>query len=232
MLLSQLAIGWTNDYRDREHDRLHQPAKPVPAGLVPARLLPWAASAAVAASLAVGVPLGALPLLFLVAGTAAGLAYDLGLKDTRLSWLPYVVALSVLPPFVWASLDVFRDEFLWLYPVAAPLAVAAHLANVLPDLETDTAAGRRSLAVALGRDGSLRLLAGCLVAPLAVLALSLLWLAYETSLLLPGLVVYLLLASAALVLLRRGSGRRGDVGAFRLVVLVSVLFAAGWLAAV
>ena len=142
------------------------------------------------------------------------------------------MALSVLPPFVWASLDVFRDEFLWLYPVAAPLAVAAHLANVLPDLETDAAAGRRSLAVVLGRDGSLRLLAGCLVAPLAVLALSLLWLAYETSLLLPGLVVYLLLASAALVLLRRGSGRRGAVGAFRIVVLASVLFAAGWLAAV
>ena len=231
MLASQLAIGWTNDYRDREHDRVFQPSKPVPAGLVEARLLPWASVAAVTAALGLGAALGLLPLTFLIVGTGAGLAYDFGLKDARLSWLPLVVGLAVLPPFVWASLDVFREEFLWLYPVASPLAVAVHLANALPDLEGDARAGRGGVVVRLGRAGALRLLGACLAAPVALLGLSLLRLEYEAAVLLPAAAGYGLLLAAAGFAYRR-PGREAAVWAFRLVVAASVIFAGGWLAAV
>ncbi len=231
MLLSQLTIGWTNDYRDREHDRLYQPWKPVPSGRVAAPLLAWASLLAALASLGVGASLGMLPLLFLILGTGAGLAYDFGVKDTRLSWLPFVVALAVLPAFVWVSLDAFRDDFLWLYPIAAPLTVGAHVANLLPDIDGDATAGRSSIAVRLGRDGALRLLAVCLAVPLLLLALSLPWLDYEAPLLLVVLAGYGVLAAAGSLAYRR-PGREAAVWAFRLVILAAVLFAAGWLAAV
>ena len=228
MLLSQLAIGWTNDYRDRDADRLYQPSKPVPSGLVDSRWLPKACVLVLMGSLAVGVTLGVVPLALLVVGTAAGLAYDFGVKDTRWSWLPYVVALAVLPPFVWSALDLFRRDFLWLYAVGPPLAVAAHVANVLPDIDADRAAGRRGIGVVLGRSRALALLAVCMLAPLVVLAVTALWVRYDAAVLAVTVAVYVALAGAAAAAYR---GRR-EALAFRCVVLAAVVFAGGWLAAV
>jgi len=51
MLLSQLAIGWSNDYLDRGRDSLFQPAKPVAAGVVDPRVLPPLVVAVLATSL-------------------------------------------------------------------------------------------------------------------------------------------------------------------------------------
>jgi 4-hydroxybenzoate polyprenyltransferase len=230
MLLSQLAIGWLNDYRDREHDRVYQPGKPIPAGRLDPRPLPFASALAAAGALASGVPLGPLPLLFLVIGTGAGLAYDFGLKDTRWSPLPFVAAMAVLPAFVWTSLDIFRVEFLWLYLIASPLALAAQVANALPDIETDAAAGRRSIAVVLGIRKANSLVALCLAATQLLTVLSLLWLDYG------GWAVPLVIVPVP-GLIRASASRnrfsRGDlVWNFRLVAVTSVIFAAGWLAAV
>ena len=231
MLGSQLAIGWMNDYLDREHDRAQQPSKPVPSGLVAARLLPSASIAALAVALAAGLALGPLPLLFLVIGTAAGLAHDFGVKDTRLSALPFAVGIGVLPPFVWSALDVYRPELLVLYVVGTPLAVAAHLANVLPDIETDTALGRRSIAVALGRGRTLALLAGCLASPPLLVVATLPFVDYDVPLLAATVAGYLALVCTAM-LAYRSPARGSAVLAFRLIVVASVGFAAGWLAAV
>src|SRR5688572_1687004 len=98
MLGSQLAIGWSNDYLDRDVDALHQPWKPVVRGEIDVAKMPFAIACALIVSLAAGVTLGWLPLLLLVIGTSAGLAYNLWLKASRLSALPYLVALGVLPP--------------------------------------------------------------------------------------------------------------------------------------
>ncbi len=38
MFYSQLAIGWSNDYLDRDSDAVYQPSKPIPSGLVDPRL--------------------------------------------------------------------------------------------------------------------------------------------------------------------------------------------------
>jgi 4-hydroxybenzoate polyprenyltransferase len=231
MLGSQLAIGWMNDYRDRDYDGAQQPSKPVPSRLVDARCLPPASIGALAVSLAAGVALGPTPLLFLVIGTAAGLAHDFGVKDSRLSALPFALGIGVLPPFVWWSLDVYRPELLGLYVVGTPLAIAAHLANVLPDIETDAALGRRSIAVALGRGRTLASLVVCLASsPLLAMA-TLPFIDYDARMLAATVAGYTVLVSAAM-LAYRSPARTSSVLAFRLIVVASVGFAAGWLAAV
>jgi 4-hydroxybenzoate polyprenyltransferase len=228
MALSQLAIGWSNDYLDRETDAAQQPWKPVPSGLLRAELMPPAIMAVIVGALAVGALLGWTPLMLLVVGTACGLAYNLGLKDTQLSAVPFVLALALLPAYVWACLDVFEDGFLWLYAVGTPPALAAHLANTIPDIEGDAAAGRGGLAVRLGRRGSIVTVAVCLL-----LGLLIMFVAQDageslTDEVLAG-ALYGVLGVGGLLAYVPGT-RRGDVWAFRLVAVAGLVLATGWLA--
>jgi len=228
MALSQLAIGWSNDYLDRETDAAQQPWKPVPSGLLRAELMPPAIMAVIVGALAVGALLGWTPLMLLVVGTACGLAYNLGLKDTRLSAVPFVLALALLPAYVWACLDVFEDGFLWLYAVGTPPALAAHLANTIPDIEGDAAAGRGGLAVRLGRRGSIVTVGVCLL-----LGLLIMFVAQDageslTDEVLAG-ALYGVLGVGGLLAYVPGT-RRGDVWAFRLVAVAGLVLATGWLA--
>jgi 4-hydroxybenzoate polyprenyltransferase len=243
MLASQLAIGWSNDYLDREADAVHQPWKPIARGEVDATKMPVAIIGALIVSFATGVTLGWVPLLLLIVGTSAGLAYNLWLKASRFSALPYLIALGVLPPFVWTALDVYEDDFLGLYLVATPLALAAHLANVLPDVESDRAQGRQTLAVALGAVRSLVVLSACLLAPLPLLAVARIVLDdagngasfYDKSVLIPITMAYVALVAVAGTLYAgslRSPSRPKLVRAFRCVVVAGVLFSVGWLVAV
>ncbi len=163
-------------------------------------------------------------------GTACGFAYNIRLKDTRFSWLAYVAAFALLPPYVWAATDSFRSDFLWLYAIGAPLAVAAHIANTLPDVETDTAAGAGGLVAGLGRARSLGLLFACLAAPVAVIALTVPWLSYDAAALAVTLAVYATLVLAAAAAYRGSPRREAASHAFRLIAPAAVILAAGWLA--
>ncbi|HEY7268632.1 MAG TPA: UbiA family prenyltransferase [Dehalococcoidia bacterium] len=232
MLFSQLAIGWSNDYLDRGHDAVYQPDKPVPSGLVAASLLLILAPLSVVLSLAFAVALGATVTAWLVAGTACGLGYDVAFKNTRLSWLPYVVAFAVLPPFVWTATESYRSAFLWLYPLCAPLAVAAHLANSLPDIEGDTAAQDGGVTMRLGRQRAIALLYACLLAPGVLIVASTAWLAYDTPWLAATLLAFLGLTAAAVPAYWSKPFRRGAAVGFRIIAPASVLLAAGWLAAI
>lgn len=232
VLASQLCVGWSNDYIDRDEDNLFQPFKPVPSGQVEASWLLAASLLAGGASLAIALWLGLQPLVFVIMGTGAGLAYNLGLKGTAWSWLPYLVGFAVLPAFVWTATDSFQSEFLWLYPVCASLTLAAHLANILPDIETDRAAGSLGLGIVLGKVGSLALLAVALLLPLPILALSSLWVEYKSASLLVTLAVYLALLSVSFFAYRLEPFRQAAVLGFRFVVSACVFFAGGWLASI
>jgi len=232
MLLSQLTIGWTNDYLDRETDRRFQPDKPVARGLVGATLLPPFSFAALVGAILAGAILGAAPLAVLILGTACGLVYDFGLKDTRLSAVPFIVGFALLPPFVWLSLDVFRVAFLWLYGVGPPIVVAVHVANSLPDIEVDKLAGRGGLAARLGRRRSLQLIVFCLALAPALAALFGLWITYDFLRLALTFSGYGFFCALAAVVYRE---RPPDVAAkrgFRVIAPAAVVFAAGWLTAV
>lgn len=163
MFGGQIAIGAVNEYCDRELDAESNPEKPIPAGWVQ----PWEAlliaGIALAVMLAAGVALGTLSLLLVCLGTGAGLFYDLWLKRTSWSWLPYLVALPLVPVWVWISLARFQPLLLYLYPLGALMALSVHLAQSLPDVEGDRSAGSWGLAARLGRDRALTVCWGAAV---------------------------------------------------------------------
>jgi 4-hydroxybenzoate polyprenyltransferase len=166
----QLSIGWSNDYIDAERDQaVNRSDKPLAAGGVERRIAGIAAVVAiiltVALSAALGWPGGAAVL-----GTAAcGWAYNLGLKATALSWLPYAVAFGLLPAVVTLSDSPPRWPAPWALAAGALLGVAAHLANALPDLRDDHATGIRGLPHRLGPKTTAITGAGLLLAASAVI---------------------------------------------------------------
>jgi 4-hydroxybenzoate polyprenyltransferase len=233
MFFAQLVIGWTNDYVDRDADARFQPSKPIPSGLVSARLLPFAASLAGLLALAVAGTLGWLPAVCVALGMGSGLAYNFALKPTSLSWAPYVVAFCVLPPFVWGGLDVWDAAFVALYPIALPLTVAAHLANALPDIETDRESGRSSVVVRLGRAMTLRLLRVILLLPVGLAIVSTRFVTYDVVVLVETMALYAALLGLSGFAYLTANGQRGnDVWGFRLVVAASLVFVTGWLLSV
>ncbi|MFC0037764.1 UbiA family prenyltransferase [Actinomadura rayongensis] len=141
VLAGQASVGWCNDALDAKRDRASgRGGKPVADGAVPPGAVWGAAAGALAAcvplSLAAGRRAGAAHLT----GVAAAWAYDLGLKGTALSWLPYAAGFASLPAFV--GLARPRDGADWTVVAAsAVLGCGAHLADALPDLDMDRSNG-------------------------------------------------------------------------------------------
>ncbi|QMU71040.1 UbiA family prenyltransferase [Streptacidiphilus sp. P02-A3a] len=172
VLSGQLSVGWSNDVIDRRRDlAAGRRDKPLVTGAVPHRTAAVAAGCAlllcVPLSLAVGLSAGLAHL----GGVAAGWAYNLGVKRTVLSWLPYALGFALLPALVTLGLPGHPRPPLWLLGAGALLGVGAHAANVLPDIDDDLAAGVRGLPQRLGGRGARALAAGALLAASALLVL-------------------------------------------------------------
>lgn len=187
VLAGQLTIGWSNDLIDAARDRsVGRTDKPLATGELSMTSARLACGLAVLATVVLSLSCGpAAGLLHLVC-VAAGWAYNLGLKATRFSWVPYAVAFGGYPVVVTLA-DPGADLPPWFVPAAgALLGFGAHLVNVLPDLAEDEATGVRGLphrlgyrrasllAVALLAAATVVLVAGVAGAvPIAVLALAL-----------------------------------------------------------
>ncbi len=170
VLAGQLSVGWMNDYRDRDRDvRVRRTDKPLVAGaLAPTTLRAATVLAAVAVvplSLLSGWFAGSLHLL----AVGSAWAYNLRLKSSALSVLPYAVSFGLLPAFITAGLPG-RPVLGWLVAAGALLGAGAHFANVLPDIEDDLALGVRGLPHRLGATGSRIAAAMLLTAASVVLA--------------------------------------------------------------
>ena len=152
VLSGQLVIGWVNDVLDAGRDRqVGREDKPVAVGAVAGRTVLTAASVALAASLGLSAALGwRAGLCHVVLVVGSGLAYDLGVKATAWSWLPYAVAFGSLPAVPTLAQDPPAPPAWWAVAAGAALGVGAHLVNVLPDLEDDAATGVRGLPHRLG----------------------------------------------------------------------------------
>ena len=166
MLLVQFSISALNDWADADLDAQAGRQRPIPLRLVPARtalvvgLL--CGAAALLGSLLSGF--GAAAFLLVVLGLASGLAYDLGLKRTPLSILPFIVAFPLLPLWVGTVAGRGFGSLSLVFLGGIPLAGAIHLADAIPDRDADRAAGVDSLAVTLGRPAAELLAAGLLLA--------------------------------------------------------------------
>ncbi|MFD3534177.1 UbiA family prenyltransferase [Streptomyces sp. NPDC058664] len=152
VLAGQLSVGWCNDAADARRDTVcGRRDKPVATGELPSRTVAVAAGAAlglcVPLSLSSGVAAGAVHL----GGVAAGWAYNLGLKRTVLSPLPYAVGFGSLPAFVTLGPPSPSWPAWWAVTAGALLGVGAHVVNVLPDIEDDLATGVDGLPQRLGR---------------------------------------------------------------------------------
>ncbi len=163
-LAGQLTVGWSNDLVDRDRDRASgRRDKPLATGEVSPTTVRAAIGvalvAAVVTSLSLGVRPGALHLVLV----ATGWAYNLGLKRTVVSWLPYAVCFGGLPVVV--SLAV-RDEAgpVWIVVAGALLGTGAHLVNAVPDLEDDRRAGVVGLPHRLGARRSVDLATALMLA--------------------------------------------------------------------
>jgi 4-hydroxybenzoate polyprenyltransferase len=151
MTFLQLGIGTLNDLVDAPHDAGRKPGKPIPAGIVPAR----AAGAVAIALFVLGVGLAAVVSWALAAlavvVVAIGLAYDLILKGTAWSWLPFAVGIPILPVFGWlGAAGTLHPLFAVLVPAAVLAGTGLAIANSTVDIERDRAAGRTSVAARLG----------------------------------------------------------------------------------
>src|SRR5438552_2656689 len=144
MLPIQFAIGAANDVVDRGGDAATEPYKPLVRG---AMSVPSATAAAVvlaAAGLVSAATINPLTGALCVLGLAAGLSYDLGLRRTVLSVVPWWAGFALLPLAAFAAAGVTTARLLWLLPLTALVALGLHLANGAPDVEGDRRVGRRS----------------------------------------------------------------------------------------
>jgi 4-hydroxybenzoate polyprenyltransferase len=158
VLTGQLVIGWSNDVLDAGRDeRDARRDKPLASGEVSRvtvlAALGVAAGWCIVASLALGWRAGMLHLVGIV---GSGLAYNLGVKATMASFVPYAVAFGSLPAVVWlaaatsGAVDAGSLPPAWMVLVGALLGVGAHLVNALPDLTQDAAHGILGLPHRLG----------------------------------------------------------------------------------
>ncbi len=231
MLAVQSAIGVVNDWADRDLDAAVKPWKPIPAGVVSAGVAGWLGGLTIALALFLGATLGPAAWLLSTAGLGVGLAYDLWLKRTPLSGLTYALALPLVPLWVWTALGRFTPALLWAWPVGALLGGALHLANALPDLEADAAAGVRGLAQRLGRRRALAgAWGGYLIAVLSAAALGL-PLGLDRRVLLPGAAAALALLGGAVTAHLCRPGPAALQTGWSLLAPGAALLAVAWLAA-
>lgn len=152
----QLTIGWVNDVVDRDRDRrAGRTDKPVALGWIEpgtvVRATAYAVLALVPLSLANGWAAGVAHLVLV----ACAWAYNLRLKQTVLSWLPYAVGFGALPAFL--SYGGLGPGLHGAPPTpaltvsAALFGVGVNFVNALPDVEEDEAMGMRHLPLRLAR---------------------------------------------------------------------------------
>ena len=173
VLAGQLTIGWGNDLVDTARDRaVGRADKPLANGELSrelvVRCLVVTAVACVVLSFLAGWRSG---LVHLSLGVASGHAYNLSLKATPWSWVPYALAFGTLPAVVTLAGATPQWPPFWMLGTAATLGVGAHFLNALPDLADDATTGVRGLPHRIGASstrvgGTLLLVAGSALAVL------------------------------------------------------------------
>jgi 4-hydroxybenzoate polyprenyltransferase len=153
ILTGHLSIGWSNDAIDAARDTsVARGEKPIVAGLVSRRTVWIGAIVMAAACIPLSLASGLLAGLTHLVGVAMAWTYNLRLKSTPISWLPYAVAFGLLPSFVTLGTPPEHGWAPWWATAAtALLGLGAHLANVVPDLADDLATGIRGGPHRLGR---------------------------------------------------------------------------------
>jgi 4-hydroxybenzoate polyprenyltransferase len=171
VLAGQLSIGWSNDRLDAHRDRaVGRTDKPIAAGALSPRVADAAVVTALVALVALSSTLGWPAALLNVATVASGWSYNLGLKGTWLSAVPYAFSFGALPGVATLAAPGHPGPALWAVATGGLLGIAANLTNALPDLAEDRATGVVGLPHRIGARASLAVAAALLVAATVVVA--------------------------------------------------------------
>ena len=156
ILAGQCVVGWTNDVVDLPLDSAAgRSKKPLVAGKITVEQLKPAIVLALFLALLLSLvsPLGLKGTLVHALGLLSATMYNVKLKKTLLSVLPYIISFGSLP---WAIyLGAGKHPPAWMVLGFIFISSAFHFLNVLKDLDTDIAQGVLGLPQRAGRVGSL-----------------------------------------------------------------------------
>ncbi|MBF6606164.1 MAG: UbiA family prenyltransferase [Chloroflexi bacterium] len=158
MLAIQVAIGATNDLADLDADRRSKPWKPLVTGGVTRPIAIIVAGVGITGGILIAASASAAAAAVAALGAAIGVAYDLRLKGTVLSWLPFALGVPLIPVFAWIGTTGWIPIPVAIAAgIAVPAGAAIAVANALPDIEGDERSGVRTVATVLGRERAWRL---------------------------------------------------------------------------
>jgi 4-hydroxybenzoate polyprenyltransferase len=218
VLTGQLSIGWSNDRIDAARDRsTGRSDKPVASGQVLPAMVATAAAAALLATIVLSVLLGRFAAGAALTLVASGWAYNVGLKATVFSGVPYLVGFGALPAVPYLALPGHQWPPWWAPMTGALLGFGAHFANVLPDLRADEATGVRGLPQRLGARTGVIVMAAALAAASVVLGFGPASVSMAHSLLASAAGI-LGAVTAAIAAIRNPDGP----AAFRITLLIAV----------
>jgi 4-hydroxybenzoate polyprenyltransferase len=217
MLLDQASVGLSNDWIDADRDRaVGRSDKPVARGEIPVGVVSAAAWLTAGAAVLTTLPLGPAATAAHVVALGSAWAYNTVLKNSAVSVLTYALSFGLLPGIATLARPVPALPVWWAVAAGALLGVAAHFANVLPDLDDDRETGIRGLPHRLGLRPSIVITWGALVAAAGAIAAG----SGGNAVSLTGFAISLAIGATGLVLaLRRGVGR----WLFRLVIAAALI---------
>jgi geranylgeranylglycerol-phosphate geranylgeranyltransferase len=227
MFGAQLAIGAVNELVDADLDATAKPDKPIPAGLVSRR---GARGVLLTGLLLMGLfslrfSLDAFLLCALGAGI--GIAYSLWFKRTIWGWVPYLIALPLIPIWVWSALSEVDPALLAIYPIGALAVISIQIAQSLPDLDADLRSGVRTLAVALGPNRAHLACWSAMGLATTIAAISAYWLTDHPARVWIAAAIAITLVIAN-VIIWRVNPRSGTMAAFACMALAASVLGIGW----
>lgn len=150
ILLENFIVGLVNDLRDFPYDLEVKPYKPLVAGSITSfeakMLLVVFFIVLFVAFTAFNF---AIDLIFLL-GLGCGLSYDLLLKNTPFSFVPYAIAMPTLAIAARLVNGNFPVLLLWIYPLGALMSLALHLTNQMNKAEESNKSGEHNLLQIIG----------------------------------------------------------------------------------
>jgi 4-hydroxybenzoate polyprenyltransferase len=167
ILVGQMSIGWANDAVDAERDRrAGRRDKPVATGELGAPLVRRAASVALVADVPLSLLVGWRPGAAHLVAVGSAWLYDLRLKETAASPLPFAVSFGLLPVIIATAATGHPLPRAEIVAAAALMGVAAHFANTVGDVADDALTGVRGLPQRVGPTASV-VVTGALLAAAA-----------------------------------------------------------------
>lgn len=151
----QLVVGWSNDVIDFPLDSAAQRyKKPLVSGKITIEFLKKCILIALVMAFVLSVfsPFRLQGTLLHFLGILSATAYNLKLKSTIFSPLPYIISFGSLPWAIYLSAD--KTPPLWLYLCIMIFSTAFHFLNVIKDLRWDLDQGVNGLPQRLGQKAS------------------------------------------------------------------------------